>query len=314
MDFNPGDLELLYNDPNSRIFLDLISLAEGTYDQKNGGYNTFFGSGQFEGLDRHPNVLHTAYGVSSTAAGRYQYLNRTWADLASKYGFQDFGTRSQDLGALGLIKLNRPDALDDIREGRHAAAAAKLRPIWEGFKGFDVDRGLRRLRERPADYSQESLDAALDRSSRGYPSGTTLDPDGEPLSDLGQALAGNPMANPMDAAIGSLPAHQAFAAPGMDNDSLPQALADPAYRPSSLAAPAMVVQPGGGQALAVPETPDDVAVLRRLGDFPAEVSGRALAVRQALLGRREDETRRAAGPLPDINDLDLMNLIDSIKD
>lgn len=124
------DLEALLNSPNVQKYLNLISQTEGT--TKN-GYATAFGGSRLKGLVDHPRTLHsftqTDGKVNKTsAAGRYQFLRRTWDDVKQKYGLQDFGPRSQDIGALALI--NQSGALGNVLAGDFRGAIKKTGGIW----------------------------------------------------------------------------------------------------------------------------------------------------------------------------------------
>lgn len=83
--------------PQVRAALDTIAWAEGGRT-----YNTLYGGGTFVG-DQHPNRAIKAGAYTSTAAGRYQFLNSTWRGIARKLGLTDFGPASQDIGAVYLI-------------------------------------------------------------------------------------------------------------------------------------------------------------------------------------------------------------------
>lgn len=83
--------------PQVRAFLDTISWAEGA------NYNTLYGGGTFSNYSRHPCTAITKWGYTSTAAGRYQFLCRTWNGIANKLGLPDFSPNSQDIAALELI-------------------------------------------------------------------------------------------------------------------------------------------------------------------------------------------------------------------
>ncbi len=83
--------------PQIRAALDTIAWAEGGKS-----YNTLYGSGTFTG-SQHPNRAITAGGYTSTAAGRYQFLYRTWLGIKTKLGLADFSPRNQDIAALELI-------------------------------------------------------------------------------------------------------------------------------------------------------------------------------------------------------------------
>jgi len=62
--------------PNVQAFLALIRWTEGA------GYQTFFGGGIINDLDDHPRIAITrnlgGKPVTSTAAGAYQFLSKTW--------------------------------------------------------------------------------------------------------------------------------------------------------------------------------------------------------------------------------------------
>lgn len=120
---------------NRAAFLMMIRTAEGT-DGAN-GYRTLFGGGLFSGFADHPRQVVTATSngkpISSSAAGAYQFLRRTWDGLASQLGLPDFSPESQDAGALELIR--QAGALGDVDAGRFALAVRKVRKIWASMPG-----------------------------------------------------------------------------------------------------------------------------------------------------------------------------------
>ena len=127
------DLINARNDPNVLKFLNLIARAEGTEKY---GYNTAFGGEYFGDLSRHPNIKKNFKQTdgkvnSSGASGRYQFLNKTWNGLSTKYGLEDFGAVNQDLGAIALITEN--GALKDVQSGNYKKAIDKLGNIWASF-------------------------------------------------------------------------------------------------------------------------------------------------------------------------------------
>ena len=83
--------------PQVRAALDTIAWAEGGRS-----YQTLYGGGTFSG-NQHPNRAITAGGYTSTAAGRYQFLYRTWAGIQRALGLPDFSPAHQDIGAVYLI-------------------------------------------------------------------------------------------------------------------------------------------------------------------------------------------------------------------
>lgn len=120
------EAEALLDNPNMKLFQELISRAEATTTH---GYNTAFGGSKIESLDDHP---RTRRGFTQTdgkknqssAAGRYQFIEKTWDALAKRLELPDFSPRSQDLAVIELIRENK--ALPDILAGNFDAAAGKL--------------------------------------------------------------------------------------------------------------------------------------------------------------------------------------------
>lgn len=123
-------LESLLGSANVQKFLNLISQTEGT--DKN-GYATAFGGGQLPSLNDHPRQLHSfkqtdGKSNKTSAAGRYQFLTKTWDGLKKQYDLKDFGARSQDIAALGLIA--GAGALDHVLKGDFTNAIKKTGGIW----------------------------------------------------------------------------------------------------------------------------------------------------------------------------------------
>jgi len=89
--------------PQAAALLRVIRHAEGTAGPK--GYSTMYGGGQFDLSKGHPNqVVNSKNGLSSAAAGAYQFMPDTWRGVSSKLKLPDFSPGSQDLGALQLIR------------------------------------------------------------------------------------------------------------------------------------------------------------------------------------------------------------------
>jgi len=107
--------------PNIMRALDLIAWAEGT----NNRYDILFGNGSFNVNGPHPNRVVAG---RSTAAGRYQFLYRTWQPIARQYGFSDMRPAYQDLAAVYLI--NYRGAINDLLAGNLANALPKISWEW----------------------------------------------------------------------------------------------------------------------------------------------------------------------------------------
>lgn len=116
---------------NVRAFLIMIQYAEGTYGKD--GYKMLYGGGYFGDYSKHPNTKVTKWGITSTAAGAYQILNKTWNELQVRLKLPDFSPLSQDKAAIELIR--RRKALDDVYAGRFAEAIAKCRKEWASLPG-----------------------------------------------------------------------------------------------------------------------------------------------------------------------------------
>lgn len=117
--------------PQVRAFLALIRTGEGTSGAN--GYRMHFGGELFASFADHPRRVVTRSGLSSTAAGAYQFLSRTWDEMAAKYRLADFSPANQDVAAVGLIK--RRGALADVLAGRFRAAIEKCNKEWASLPG-----------------------------------------------------------------------------------------------------------------------------------------------------------------------------------
>lgn len=131
-------------------FLDLIAFSEGTSTVKasDDGYNVLYGGGLFQGYADHPRRKLTfpinGKPVTSTAAGRYQLLERYWdAYRVSLRLAGGFTPENQDRIALQQIRERK--ALDDIKAGRIAAAISKCSNIWASLPGNNYGQNPHRL-------------------------------------------------------------------------------------------------------------------------------------------------------------------------
>lgn len=114
--------------PNVRRFLDVIAQAEGTT-----GYDTAFGGGTIASLADHPRQLHSftqtdGRANKTSAAGRYQFLQSTWDDVAGKLGLPDFGPQSQDIAAVELLRRN--GSLEPLLNGDFQTAVQRSGVTW----------------------------------------------------------------------------------------------------------------------------------------------------------------------------------------
>lgn len=124
-----------------RAFLALIRKCEGA------DYNTLFGGGTFASYADHPRqkITRSLGGrtITSSAAGAYQFLARTWDECKAACALPDFSPYSQDIAAIFL--LDRREALDDVLAGDWKAAIAKTNKEWASLPGSPYGQPTRRL-------------------------------------------------------------------------------------------------------------------------------------------------------------------------
>lgn len=142
---DPIALIAALQDANVQAFLRMLRHGEGTAGDD--GYRVMFGGGHLVGLDGQPGTADDfadhprraitrklgGTPITSTAAGAYQFLSKTWDGLVKQYGFADFSPMNQDLGAVALI-LGRK-ALDDVIAGRFEDAVRKCNREWASLPG-----------------------------------------------------------------------------------------------------------------------------------------------------------------------------------
>ena len=131
---------------NVLAFLDMLAWSEiGSAmladPRSDDGYKLLVGSlpgrlKTFSSYDDHPRVMVTLnkLGIKSSAAGRYQFLSRTWDAIVRNYGFKGrFIPEAQDLAAIKLLK--ECGAYPLIQRGDVTGAIRKASPIWASFPG-----------------------------------------------------------------------------------------------------------------------------------------------------------------------------------
>ncbi|MEN3802130.1 glycoside hydrolase family 104 protein [Aeromonas veronii] len=140
--------------PQVAAFLDMIAYAEGTKGRGDDGYNKLVNpAGFFESYATHPNVLvQVNKTLSSTAAGRYQFLSKHWAHYRDQLALPDFGPASQDSWAIQLIRERK--ALDDVLKGRIREAVAKCANIWASLPGAGYGQREHQLADLLAKFTE----------------------------------------------------------------------------------------------------------------------------------------------------------------
>lgn len=173
--------------PNVRAFLDLLAAAEGTEQH---GYATAFGGDVLPSLADHPRQRKSFTQTDgkkneTTAAGRYQFLERTWDDVAGKLGLTDFGAEAQDLAAVELLR--RAGALEPVLAGDFDTAVQKSGKTWASLPSSPYAQP-KRSAEFIAARTPQNMTAApnwLQEALKGQPGPT-------PPAELPPAPAGLP--------------------------------------------------------------------------------------------------------------------------
>jgi len=165
--------------PRVRALLDTIAFAEGT-DQVLAtalppvegldlhhprGYRTIFGYDYFNSYDDHPRRIicmeYKGSWLCSSAAGRYQFLRKTWdyymcdRGVCAQHGDTSFSPLNQDRVAVhifidhGVISmlLSDPCPLDEVLR--------KLNAVWASLPGSPYGQPIRNLEELRRVFNQQ---------------------------------------------------------------------------------------------------------------------------------------------------------------
>ena len=144
------DLKAALRDTNVRAFLRVI--RQGESGQDDDAYTIIYGGSHFTSFADHPRKLVTAGKWTSTAAGAYQFLKRTWDALVKQYAFPDFSPQSQDEAAVALIAGRK--ALPDVIAGRFHEAVRKCRLEWASLPGAGYGQPEKTLAQALAVYQR----------------------------------------------------------------------------------------------------------------------------------------------------------------
>lgn len=126
---------------NLAAFLQMIAVSEGTRDIPGGdnGYRVIVGStpqkpSLFDSYADHPRVhVRLSSTLYSTAAGRYQILERYFDAYKKQLTLPDFSPASQDAIATQMIRER--GALPDVEAGRFDAAISRCANLWASLPG-----------------------------------------------------------------------------------------------------------------------------------------------------------------------------------
>lgn len=124
---------------NLQAFRDGIAYAEGTdkpgQPTKNKGYDVIVGGKLFSDYSKHPGVYVKLpkHGITSSAAGRYQILEKWAKAYIKQLNLPDFGPDSQDAICNQLIR--ECGAMSDVLAGRFEQAYRKCSARWASLPG-----------------------------------------------------------------------------------------------------------------------------------------------------------------------------------
>ncbi len=123
--------------PEGKALLDAIAGSEAGA----AGYKSRFPSKSFNSFADHPRIdepIPWRPGLTSNAAGRYQFLSTTWDGLARKLGLKDFSPENQDRAAwqLAIDAYGKGERgiIEDLRKNP-LMVANKLSPTWTSLPG-----------------------------------------------------------------------------------------------------------------------------------------------------------------------------------
>jgi muramidase (phage lysozyme) len=158
-----GHLAQSLHHENVKAFLRVIRAGESS--QGDEAYRMMFGGKLFDSFDHHPNIKVTANGLTSTAAGAYQFLFRTWAEVSEALMLPDFSPPMQDLAAVYLI--NRRKALEDVEAGRIEQAIEKCNREWASLPGSPYGQPTRTLAQALATFKEYGGTLDTDKGNVG---------------------------------------------------------------------------------------------------------------------------------------------------
>ena len=115
---------------DERIFAFLAMIRQF---ESNDDYNVIYGGSRFSDMTDHPRkripINIPGYeGKFSSAAGAYQFIEKTWDNLATRLGLTDFSPASQDSAAIELLR--EIGALPYIKSGNFDQAVRIAASQW----------------------------------------------------------------------------------------------------------------------------------------------------------------------------------------
>ena len=119
---------------NLNAFLDMLADSEGTAGKGDDGYNVIVGGGLFDSYADHPRKLvEVRPGLKSTAAGRYQELERNFDTYKKLLGLSDFSPEAQD--RIAIQQIREAKAIELIERGDLDTAISRCAHLWASLPG-----------------------------------------------------------------------------------------------------------------------------------------------------------------------------------
>lgn len=138
---------------NLAAFLTMIAVSEGTEELGDHGYNVLVGGTLFEGYADHPRkLIDLGNGLRSTAAGRYQILERTFDAYKVQLHLPDFSPASQDAIALQLI--HECHATQDVVIGNFDGAVSSCASRWASLPGAGYGQREQKMADLEGAFTQ----------------------------------------------------------------------------------------------------------------------------------------------------------------
>lgn len=139
---------------NRQPFLDMIAMSElgpRLLAISDNGYNVLVGGTLFTSYADHPRQhIQVRPGLWSTAAGRYQILERTYDAYKELLGLEDFSPVSQDAIAMQMIR--ETGALPLIDAGDLVAAIAHVAHLWASLPNAGYNQHQNKYAVLQADF------------------------------------------------------------------------------------------------------------------------------------------------------------------
>lgn len=140
---------------NVEAFSDTVAYSEGTYGKGDRGYNVLVGGDLFTSYADHPRmrVWIPKYNVYSTAAGRYQILERYYDAYKESLYLPDFSPGSQDRIYLQMLKERGALAL--VEAGNFDGACLRAATAWASLPGAGYGQHENKLSDLRAFYMKQ---------------------------------------------------------------------------------------------------------------------------------------------------------------